>query len=248
MLNVLNTYRKSHKFLVSGGALAVKSISRKSLLHFPTFHPFPSIWGWTRVAIFHHCQFVRQFSLCEPYFRKTTKLSAKAFPCYFKGFAQFCVKIPYTCGESHCINFRGLVDNFALKMMSWKKASAAVDLSGLTPREVARGALTCAEFQNMPDLLDDDPFGPFVVKAEVRNRLLYFWIVNVEHVDILDKIHFIYVRGSIWWRTKVNRGMSWEIPWDWWSCHRRRKRNRRQRRIRRWRGYMKREKRRRGKY
>ena len=45
----------------------------------------------------------------------TMKLSAKAFPCYFKGFAQFCVKIPYTSGESHCIKFHGLVDKFTLK-------------------------------------------------------------------------------------------------------------------------------------
>ena len=56
-------------------------------------------------------------------------------------------------------------------MTSWKKASAAVGLSGLTPREAARGALTCPEFQNMPDPLNKDPFGPVVVKAEVRNIL-----------------------------------------------------------------------------
>ena len=34
-----------------------------------------------------------------------------------------------------------------------------------------KGALTCPEFQNMPDPLDNDPFGPVVVKAEVRNIL-----------------------------------------------------------------------------
>ena len=56
-------------------------------------------------------------------------------------------------------------------MTSWKKASAVVSLSGLTCREVVRGALTCPEFQNMPDPLDSDPFGPVVVKAEVRNIL-----------------------------------------------------------------------------
>ena len=69
----------------------------------------------------------------------------------------------------------------------------------------------------MPDPLDKDPFGPVVVKAEVRNifySVLWFWIINVKCVDTLDKIHFIYVRGSIRWRTRVNRGMSWEIPWD----------------------------------
>ena len=58
-------------------------------------------------------------------------------------------------------------------MTLWKKASAAVGLSGLTPREVAKGALTCPEFQNMPDPLDKDPFGPVVVKAVVRNITVY---------------------------------------------------------------------------
>ena len=77
-------------------------------------------------------------------------------------------------------------------MTLWKKASAVVGLSGLTPREAVRGVLTCPKFQNMPDLLDKDPFGPVVVKAEVRNifyRVLLFWIINVKRVDTLDKIH-----------------------------------------------------------
>ena len=56
-------------------------------------------------------------------------------------------------------------------MTSSKKASAVVGLSGLTPREAARGVLACPEFQNMPDPLNNDPFGPVVVKAEVRNIL-----------------------------------------------------------------------------
>ena len=58
-------------------------------------------------------------------------------------------------------------------MSSWKKASAVVGLTGLTPREVVRGALTCPEFKKMTDPLDRDPFGPVVVKAEVRNIVLY---------------------------------------------------------------------------
>ena len=58
-------------------------------------------------------------------------------------------------------------------MSLWKKASAVVGLSGLTPREVARGAHTCPEFQKMPDPLNRDPFGLVVVKAEVRNTVLY---------------------------------------------------------------------------
>ena len=81
----------------------------------------------------------------------------------------------------------------------------------------SEGALTCPKFQNMLDPLDKDPFGPVVVKAEVRNifySVLLFWIINVKHVNKLDKIDFIYVRGLIWWRTRVNHGMSWEIPWD----------------------------------
>ena len=95
-----------------------------------------------------------------------------AFPCYFKGFAQCCIKILYTRGESHCITFHGLVDNFTFKMTLWRKASAVVGLSGLNLREVVRGALTCPEFQNMPDPLDKDLFGPVLVKADVRNTLL----------------------------------------------------------------------------
>ena len=58
--------------------------------------------------------------------------------------------------------------------MSWKKESAAIGLSGLMPWEVVRGALTCPDFQKMPNLLDTDPFGPVVTKAEVRNTLCNF--------------------------------------------------------------------------
>ena len=43
--------------------------------------------------------------------------------------------------------------------LSWKKALAAVGLAGLTPREVARGALTWPEFQLMLDPLDSDLLG-----------------------------------------------------------------------------------------
>ena len=101
------------------------------------------------------------------------KLNAIAFPCYFKVFAQYCVKIPYTSRKSHCIKFHGLVDKFLSAMSSCKKASAVVGLSGPTSREVVRGALTCPEFQNMLDPLNRDPYGPVVVKAEVRNTVLY---------------------------------------------------------------------------
>ena len=58
--------------------------------------------------------------------------------------------------------------------MSWEKELAASGLNSLTPREVARGALTCPDFQKMPDLLDTDPFGSVVTKAEVRNTLSNF--------------------------------------------------------------------------
>ena len=58
--------------------------------------------------------------------------------------------------------------------MSWKMESAVVGLSGLTPREVARGALICPDSQKMPDPQDRDPFGPIVMKAEVRNTLSNF--------------------------------------------------------------------------
>ena len=113
-------------------------------------------------------------------FHQDHETQCNGFPCYFKVFAQYCIKIPYTSGESHCIKFRGLVDKFLLTMSLWKKASAVVGLSGLTPREVVRGALTCPEFQKMPDPLDRDPFGLVVVKAEVRNTVLYSVILNLK--------------------------------------------------------------------
>ena len=37
--------------------------------------------------------------------------------------------------------------------MSWKKASAAVGLGGLSPVEAAKGAFLCKESQDMPDPL-----------------------------------------------------------------------------------------------
>ena len=45
------------------------------------------------------------------------------------------------------------------------KQSAEVGLAGLTLREAARGALTCPEFQGMPDPLD--PYGPVVKEEDV---------------------------------------------------------------------------------
>ena len=57
--------------------------------------------------------------------------------------------------------------------MSWKKDSAAVGLAGLTPSEAAKGALLCAEFQNMPDPLD-------VMKKDVF--LLVCIVYNVDMV------------------------------------------------------------------
>ena len=50
---------------------------------------------------------------------------------------------------------------FLIKM-SWKKASAAVGLAGLTPREAAKGALMVEEFQKMPD-----PFGDLIKEVKV---------------------------------------------------------------------------------
>ena len=78
--------------------------------------------------------------------------------------------------------------------ISWKKESAEVGLSDLTPREAVRGTLTCPEFQKIPYPLDRDPFGPVVVKAEVRNTLCNFEFKNVEHVNRLDNIYLIAFR------------------------------------------------------
>ena len=54
-----------------------------------------------------------------------------------------------------------------MSQLSWRKASAVVGLTGLTPREAARGALTPPEFQLMLDPLDSDPFGKIIIKGEV---------------------------------------------------------------------------------
>ena len=97
--------------------------------------------------------------------------------------------------------------------MSWRKESAAVCLSGLTPSKATRGALTCPEFQKIPEPLDRDPFGPVVVKAEVRNTLCNFEFKNVEHVDRLGKIYFIAFRGWIRSRRKGKPGMRLGIVW-----------------------------------
>ena len=68
--------------------------------------------------------------------------------------------------------------------LSWKKASAAVGLAGLTPREAARGALTQPKFQLMLDPLDSDPFGQLVVKGEVSGECInyFFSLLYVKHV------------------------------------------------------------------
>ena len=93
-----------------------------SELQCPTLYLFLFVYGGqTKVANCLCCQNVKQFSSYEPCFSKTTKLSAMDFTCYFKVFAQYCVKIPYTSGESHCIKFHGLIDKFLFTMSSWKK-------------------------------------------------------------------------------------------------------------------------------
>ena len=53
--------------------------------------------------------------------------------------------------------------------MSWKKDSAAVGLAGLTPSEAEKGALLCAEFQNMPDPLDVTKEDLFLLVCIVYN-------------------------------------------------------------------------------
>ena len=71
-----------------------------------------------------------------------------------------------------------------MSQLSWKKASAAVGLAGLTPREAVRGALTRPEFQLMLEPLDSDPFGKLIVKGEVSGVYInYFYsLFYVEHV------------------------------------------------------------------
>ena len=71
-----------------------------------------------------------------------------------------------------------------MSQLSWKKASAAVGLAELTPRQAARGVLTRLEFQLMLDPLDSDPFGKLIVKGEVSGVYInYFYsLFYVKHV------------------------------------------------------------------
>ena len=41
--------------------------------------------------------------------------------------------------------------------------------------------------------------------------VLLFGIINVERVNTLDKIHFIYVRGSVQRRTRLSHGISHKL-------------------------------------
>ena len=70
------------------------------------------------------------------------------------------------------------------KNMSWAKASVVVGLSGLTPREAERGALTLSQFQKMPDPLE--PYGPVVKEEDVSKLFIKYcavlYFVFVKHV------------------------------------------------------------------
>ena len=64
-------------------------------------------------------------------------------------------------------------------MSSWKKASAAVGLAGLTPREAAKGALMCKDFQNLPD-----PFSNVIM--EVKVSILLYYTMYVFELNLLQ--------------------------------------------------------------
>ena len=75
--------------------------------------------------------------------------------------------------ESH---FLHLFESFQVRgypvatlRMSWKKASPAVGLAGLTPAEAAKGALLCEEFQKMPNPLDVKKEDLFLLVSIVYN-------------------------------------------------------------------------------
>ena len=57
--------------------------------------------------------------------------------------------------------------------MSWEKASAAVGLAGLTPREAAKGTLLYKDFQKMLD-----PFGDVIREVKVSTAV-YFLMYSV---------------------------------------------------------------------
>ena len=69
--------------------------------------------------------------------------------------------------------------------MSWSKESAKVGLSGLTPREAARGALTCPEFQKLPDPLALDPYGWVVKEEDVSTQYCtYLYLCIMSNMSI----------------------------------------------------------------
>ena len=110
--------------------------------------------------------------------------------------------------------------------MSWAKQSVEVGLAGLTQREAARGALTCPEFQGMPDPLD--PYGLVVKEEDVSTPFINCAVfVFVEHV----KQQLVYCTVLIfrimiqYWSQIV--GSSWGRTWGLWLSAVRRRRQRR---------------------
>ena len=79
--------------------------------------------------------------------------------------------------------------------MAWQKQSAKVGLAGLTPCEVALGALYCEQFQLMPNPLagvkKEDMF--MVVSALFSYRTMY----NVDTVEASKESNTMYINLSL---------------------------------------------------
>ena len=94
-----------------------------------------------------------------------------------KVFLLISVQIPFNKGEKavslvQCIcGCEFTVINYTV--MLWKKASAVVGLAVLTPREAAKGALLCEDFQKMLD-----PFGDVIREVKVSTAV-YFLMYSV---------------------------------------------------------------------
>ena len=63
--------------------------------------------------------------------------------------------------------------SFCLQCLHGKKHQQWWTFLALLPRKWQGGHLHALNFKKMPEALDRDPFGPVIVKAEVRNTVLY---------------------------------------------------------------------------
>ena len=144
MLNMSNTYFESHVYRGIVGSLAVWNLFSKVSAAVPHLSSFSFCLGVDKGGKLPWLSVLRVVFLCVSHVSgRPWNLVQWLSPVILRVLHSVTLKFLI---QSHFIKFRGLVDNFTFKMTSWKKASAVVGLSGLTPRDAARGALTCPKF------------------------------------------------------------------------------------------------------